>query len=155
MTDCELLLPPINTLTPEQNVCSFVHSILKCIFGKAKISFQFKFRWSLFLRVRHWLWRRLQNKPLPEATLTMNPYALCRQYSRDVHFHTALGYIVLSIIITINSNGLGSSMFVWRFACLSVRINVVSRIQVAPFDQSSPNFTQMCILVIARNPFIM
>ena len=25
-----------------------------------------------------------------------------------VHFHTALGYIVLSIIITINSNGLGS-----------------------------------------------
>ena len=56
-----------------------------------------------------------------------------------------------------------ASMFVWRFVCLSVclfvylsvRMNVVSRIQVVPFDQSSPNLTQMCILVIARNPFIM
>ena len=50
-----------------------------------------------------------------------------------------------------------ASMFVWRFVCLfvclSVRIKVVSRIQVAPFDQSSPDLNQMCILVIARNPF--
>ena len=39
--------------------------------------------------------------------------------------------------------------------CLPVRINVVSWIQVATLDQSSPNLTQMCILVISRNPFIM
>ena len=56
-----------------------------------------------------------------------------------------------------------ASMFVWRFdclsgclfLCLSVWIKIVSRIQVAPFDQTSPNLTQMCILVITRNSFIM
>ena len=39
--------------------------------------------------------------------------------------------------------------------CLFVRMNVVTRIQVAPLDQSSPILTYMCILVIARNPFII
>ena len=39
--------------------------------------------------------------------------------------------------------------------CLSVRIKVVSRIQVAPFDQSSPNLTQTCNSVRTGNPFIM
>ena len=38
--------------------------------------------------------------------------------------------------------------------CLFVRMNVVSRIQVAPFDQSSRNFSQTCILVRDRNPFV-
>ena len=48
-----------------------------------------------------------------------------------------------------------ASMFVWQFVCLSVRIKVVSRIQVAPFDQSSPNLTQTCNSVRAGNLFIM
>ena len=51
-----------------------------------------------------------------------------------------------------------TSMFVWRFVCLSVclsvQIKVVSRIQATSFDQSSSNLTQMCNLVMARNPFI-
>ena len=38
--------------------------------------------------------------------------------------------------------------------CLSVRINVVIRMQIASSDQSS-NLTQICILVVARNPFIV
>ena len=34
-------------------------------------------------------------------------------------------------------------LFVGLFVCLSVRMDLVDTIQVAPFDQSSPNLTQI------------
>ena len=37
------------------------------------------------------------------------------------------------------------------FVCVSVRIDVVYTIQVAPFDQSPSNFTQICTLVRGRH----
>ena len=45
--------------------------------------------------------------------------------------------------------------FVCLSVCLSVQMKDASRIQAAPFDQSSPNLTWMCILVMGRNPFII
>ena len=67
--------------------------------------------------------------------------------------------IILRVIIILEILASTQSPIAFSSVCLSVylsvRMNVVSRIQVAPLDQSSPNLTQMCILVIARNLFII
>ena len=62
---------------------------------------------------------------------------------------------ILRLIMILEILASTQSPIAFSSVCLSVRIKVVSRIQVALFDQSSPDLTQMCILVVARNPFII
>ena len=72
----------------------------------------------------------------------LNHYS-CRHYVTSYHHFGNFGKYAIS-----------DCFFICLFVCLSVR-NVVSRIQVAPVDQSSPNLTQTCILVRAGNTFNM
>ena len=63
---------------------------------------------------------------------------------------------ILQVIIILEILASTQSPIAFSFVCLFVcPDDVVSRIQVAPLDQSSPILTQICILVVARNPFIM
>ena len=63
--------------------------------------------------------------------------------------------IAFSLLAKIFNFGKYVRLAVCLSVCLFVRMNVVTRIQVAPLDQSSPILTYMCILVIARNAFII
>ena len=123
---------------------------------------------STFWTAETWLIFQLERRT--KAQNVVNRIGCCTNFN----IFTIITVVIIMLLFIINLEILASTQSLIAFSllakiyqfwqvcssdglsvCLSVRMKVVSRIQAAPFKQSSPNLTLMCILVMGRNPFII